>query len=109
MIKLGTVKFSGLSGNRYAFTAYPMETVFDAPLSGVYIVTRRSHGKAEGGFAHKRLRMGQSDKLRQLLTRAEQSLSAKGANCICVHAETDKDASLKIEQDLWSRPPAGIA
>ncbi len=109
MITLGTVKFSGQSGEKYLFTAYPLKTIFDTPLNGVFIVTRRGHGKSKTGFAHKRILMGQSEELRQRLNSEEQALCAKGANCICVHAEADKDASLKVEQDLLTKPPAGAA
>ncbi len=107
MITLGTVKFSGLSGEKYLFTAYPLETIFDTPLNGVFIVTRRGHGTSKTGFAHRRILTGQSDEFRQRLHSEKQALCAKGANCICVHAEPDKDASLRIEQDLLAKPPEG--
>ena len=41
MNKSGTVKFSGKSGTRYAFTAYPLETVFAQGFSGVHVATQR--------------------------------------------------------------------
>jgi len=122
MAKLITVKFSGVSGNRYAFAAYPLETVsestlaaqlqktvFDKSFSGVFVVTRRRQGKSKAGFVHKRICTGQSDGVCQLLTAQEQSLSAKGANCICLHAEKDKAARQQIEQNLLKGPAAGIA
>ena len=109
MSKLGTVKFSGASGTRYAFAAYPLETVFAQGFSGVYVVTRRKRGKSKSGFVHKRICTGQSDGLFQPLASEEQSFSARGANCICVHAEKDKGAREKIEQDLIQEPPAGSA
>ena len=109
MKKFGTVKFSGNSGTRYAFAAYPLETVFGRRASGVYVVTRRKQGKSKKGFAHKRICMGQSDDLRQLLTGDERSFSAQCANCICVHTEKDKGARQKIEQDMVKKPPAGSA
>ena len=109
MNKLGTVKFSGKSGTRYAFTAYPLETVFDKAFSGVNVVTQRKQGKSTKGFVHKRIWTGQSDDLRQLPTGQERSFSARGANCICVHTEKDKGTRQKIEQDLVHQPPAGNA
>ena len=109
MNKLGTVKFSGISGSRYEFAAYPLETVFDKAFSGVYVVTRRKQGKSKSGFVHRRICTGQSDGLRQLPTSDEQSFSARGANCICLHAEKDKGARQIIEQDLLQKPPAGNA
>jgi len=109
MNKLGTVKFSGKSGARYAFIAYPLETVFDEAFGGVYVVTRRRQGKSKRGFVHKRICTGQSDELRQVLTSQERSLSAQGANCICVHAEKDEGTRQEIEQDLLQKPRAGSA
>jgi hypothetical protein len=109
MNKLGTVKFSGLSGHRYEFAAYPLDTVFDEAFSGVFVVTRRRQGKSKRGFTHKRICAGLSDKLRQLLTSEEQSLSAQGANCVCLHSENDEGAMQKIEQDLLRKPPAANA
>jgi hypothetical protein len=110
MNKLGAVTFGGKSGNRYKFDAYPLGTVFEKAFSGVYVVTRRKQGKSERGFVHKRICTGQSDDLRQPLTSDDKSFSARGANCICVHAEKDKDARQKIEQDLIQKSrPAGNA
>ena len=109
MNKLGTVKFRGKSGVRYPFTAYPLETVFHEAFSGVYVVTRREEGKAKKGFVHKRLCTGQSDDLRQSMAGNEPSLSARGANCVCVHAENDQAARRKIELDLAREPRADCA
>jgi hypothetical protein len=109
MNKLGTIKFSGKSGERYAFTAYSLETVFDEAFSGVYVVTRRKEGKSKKGFVHKRICTGQSDDLRQSLASVEPSFSSRGANCICVHAENDQAARQKIELDLAREPRADCA
>ena len=109
MNRLGTVKFSGRSGARYAFAAHPLETVFARGVSGVYVVTRPKQGKSRKGFMHKRICTGQSDDLRQLLTGDERSFSARDANGICVHAQKDKGARQMIEQDLARKPPAGGA
>ncbi|MCJ7543112.1 MAG: hypothetical protein MUP47_00865 [Phycisphaerae bacterium] len=59
---------------------------------------------------HKKICTGQSDNLSQPLPHDDPSISARGANCICVHAEKDKDARQKIEQDLIQKSrPAGNA
>jgi len=107
MSKLGTVKFSGKFGNRYEFEAYPLETVFEKGFSGVYVVTQRKQGKSGSGFVHKRICTGQGDDLRQPLTSDDASFSEGGANCICLHAERDKDARQRIEQDLIRNPSPG--
>lgn len=109
MNKLGTIKFSGKSGARYAFAAYPLETVFDEAFGGVYVVTRRRQGKSRKGFAHKRICTGHSGDLRQLMTGDERSFSERGANCICVHAEKDECARQNIERDLVQKPRAESA
>jgi hypothetical protein len=109
MSKLGMVKFSGKSGMRYAFTAYPLGTVFAHGLGGVYVVTRRREGNCKSGFMHRRICAGQSHDLRQPLPSDEQAFCAKGANCICVHAEKDEPTRLAIELDLVKNPPIGRA
>jgi hypothetical protein len=104
MDKFGNVKFSGTSGNQYKFAAYPLETVFDEAFSGVYVVTRRRQRKSKSGFVHKRICTGQCEDLCQPLADSKQHFSGQGANCLCVHAEKDKDARRKIEQDLFRVP-----
>jgi len=109
MNKLGTVRFSGRSGNQHKFTAYPLETVLDEAFSGVYVVTRRRQRKARKGFGHKGICTGRSDASRRCPGGGEPSLSAQGANCICVHAERSETARQTIEQDLAPHPPADNA
>ena len=109
MNKLATVKFSGKSGTRYAFTAYPLETVFAQGFSGVYVVTQRKPGKSKSGFVHRRMCTGQRDGLCQPLASGGQSFAARGANCICLHVEKDKGARQQIEQDLVREPRTGSA
>ena len=100
MDKLGTIKFSGKSGARYLFAVYPLDAVFDDALSGVYVVTQRRKVTTRKGFVHRRIHIGQSADLRELVAATEPSFSTPGANCICVHAEKNDDARLKIQADL---------
>jgi hypothetical protein len=109
MSKLGIVKFSGKSGVRYAFKAFPLGTVFAKGFAGVYVITRRRKGKLTGRFAHRKIGTCQSDGLRQPLADGRESFVARGANCICLHAEKDQSARLHIEQDLLCKPSAGGA
>jgi hypothetical protein len=109
MNKLATVKFSGKSGVRYAFKVYPLEAAIAQGFAGVYVVTLRKESKSKSGFVHRRMGTGQSDDLPLLPSSDGQSYAARGANCICLHAETDRDARLKIEQDLIREPQAGNA
>jgi hypothetical protein len=103
--KLANVRFNGKSGTRYAFTAYPLGTVFSEGFGGVYVVTRRREGKSSR-FVHRKIHTGQSEDFRQPLASDDGTFSAKGANCICVLAEKDKDARQKIELDLVREPRA---
>lgn len=100
MTKLGTIKFSGQSGARYAFTVYPLGTAFEERFAGVYVCTRRRRSKARNAFVHRRIEAGQSDDLRVALAGNGQSRAARGANCICVHAESDDGIRQRIERDL---------
>jgi hypothetical protein len=100
MNKIGTVRFSGKSGNQYRFDAYPQETVFEEGFSGVYMITHRKPGKARPGFVHKRICIGQSDDLCQSLAKSGKVFSDRGANCFCVHAQNDEGIRQEIEQDL---------
>ena len=109
MDKLANVKFSGKSGARYAFEVYPLEAAIAQEFAGVYVVTLRREGKSKSGFVHRRMGTGRSDDLPLLPASDGQSYAARGANCICLHAETDSDARLKIEQDLIRIPQAGNA
>lgn len=109
MNKLANVKFSGKSGARYAFEVYPLEAAIAQGFAGVYVVSLRKEGKSKSGFVHRRMGTGQSDDLPLLPAGDGRSYAAKGANCICLHAETDKDARLKIEQDLVRNSRRGTA
>jgi hypothetical protein len=104
MSKLGTVSFSGTSGERYAFAAYPLETVFKKGFTGVYVLTQRKEDKSGIGFMHRRICMGQGDGLRHRPAGDDASFSESGANCICLHTERDKNARQRIEQDLIRKP-----
>ena len=52
-------------------------------------------------------RRARGDDLRQPLTSDDASFSEGGANCICLHAERDKDARQRIEQYLIRNPGPG--
>lgn len=108
MSKLGTVKFTGRSGSQYRFEAFPLESVLEKGLSGVYVVTERKQGKTKPGFVHKRISAGQSSDLCQSLSNGEKAFSARGGNCFCVHEQSDEIIRQSIEQDLM-RKPSNIA
>lgn len=100
MARLGIITFAGKSGNEYKFNAYSLGTAFKKGLSAVYIITRRWQHESKGPFKHRRIRMGQTDDLREPLAEEAKSLIKLRANCICVHSEKDETARLAIQQDL---------
>jgi hypothetical protein len=107
MKKLGSVNFKGRSGNQYRFDAYPMEAVLEGGVSGVYVVSERKPGNSKSGFVHARLSTGQSEDLGASLTGGGKGFVENGANCFCVHAQSDEAIRQSIEKDLMrKRPPA---
>ena len=99
MSKLGAVNVSGKSGALYKFVAYSLDTMFKKHRSAVYVVTRRHQVAETGSFKHRRIGIDQTDDLRHLLGHSSFS-QARGANCICIHAEEDESARLAIWNDL---------
>lgn len=106
MPRLGVLRLTGKSGNRYRFHAYPLATVFRKGLAGVYVVTRRVRSADTGAARHKEFSLGQTGDLRQLLDASHAQWAAK-ANCICVLGEKDEIARRDIREDLADRPRRG--
>ncbi len=104
MKKLGTVNFKGNSGNHYKFEAYPLQTVLDEGISGVYVVTDRKRCRSKPGFRHTRLATGHSDDLRMSLANGKKTFLEQGANCFCLYAQNNVEIRRNIEQDLIRKP-----
>jgi hypothetical protein len=100
MAKLGAVNVSGKSGALYKFIAYSLDTMFKKHRSAVYVVTRRHQVAETGSFKHRRIGIDQTADLRQLLACNSGFRQARGANCICIHAEEDETARLAIWNDV---------
>lgn len=101
MPSLGTIAIKGKSGRKYVFRAYPLNTVFEEGLAGVYILTKRTFNQAARSQRHKPLILGHNDNLHQPnIDTSDPHYS--DANCICVLEEKDKVARLGIHQDLAS-------
>jgi hypothetical protein len=101
MAKLGTVVFTGASGEKCEFNAYSWGTSFKKDYGAVYFVTKRSKN-SEGGYSHTRSYVGQTEDLSTRFDNhhKQECFDRHGANCICVYSEQDEDARLEIEQDL---------
>ncbi|MGZ5259295.1 MAG: hypothetical protein ACXWC0_16880, partial [Burkholderiales bacterium] len=63
-----TVTFTGKSGERYCFQAWPMDTKFKA-IAGVYVITKRSFEDRtfQTRASHTSLGIGQTNNLGVLL------------------------------------------
>ena len=101
-MRIGSVVFSGKSGEDYRFEVWPMETRFK-PLAAVYYVTKR--GAPAGTFnrsAHEYLYLGHTpDISRPLGTTAQLAwFNAAGANCVCVYAASSAERRAAIKKDL---------
>jgi hypothetical protein len=98
-----TITFKGMSGERYCFQAWPIDTKFKA-IGGVYIVTKRAceDRTFPTKASHRPLAIGQtSDLSTALVTASERAkLGAQGANCVCVCAVADEARRVEIEKDL---------
>ena len=98
-----TVVFIGLSGTRYTFQCWPIETSFKA-LGGVYIVSRRSFDDPNytTRATHRPLVIGHTaDLSNALMSRSQrEKLVLQGANCVCVCPVQEPARRIEIEADL---------
>ena len=106
MAKLGKISFTGVSGSTYDFNAYPLDETFKA-IGAVYFITRRY----QSGDSHKhdRIYIGQTGDLSERFDNHHDAdcFADNGANCVCVHADNNKQSRLKKERDLIDKyqPP----
>lgn len=100
MAALGKRSFRGQSGQAYPFRVYALGTRF-RKLSGVYVVTNRSR-RAEGGYQHTVLYVGQTDDFSTPLSQQSgtATLQEHGANCICLMADGAEASRLAKTRDL---------
>jgi hypothetical protein len=101
-MRIGTVVFSGKSGETYRFEVWPMETRFK-PMAAVYYVTRRE--APAGTFsrsAHEHLFLGHTPDISAPLGTSAQLawFNAHGANCVCVYAAETEERRAAIKRDL---------
>ena len=107
MAKISNATFHGRSGKPYDFNVWPMNQPFNA-VAAVYAVTRR-YQKAEGGFSHEIIYVGETEDLSERFGNHHKSncFVKKNANCICTHRDDDGDSRLGKEEDLIQKhdPP----
>jgi hypothetical protein len=99
-MKFGNVTFRGQTGGEYVFTAYSRDTEFNA-VGAVYFMTLREP-KADGGFSHTRIYVGETGDLsdRPLNHERKACFDRHNANCICLLVQNDYTLRCAIELDL---------
>lgn len=100
MAKFGDGTFVGASGSGYTFTAYTLDQAFN-PVGAVYVITKRTP-KPQGGGNHDFIYIGQTGDLSERFDNHHKAACFKknGANCICVHVNSNEQQRFKIETDL---------
>lgn len=101
MAKLGTVTFVGDLGEKYGFNVYSLNSLFRR-LGGVYFFTKRVK-KSNGRYTHSRhIYVGQTGDLSERFDDHHRMpcIKRNGANCICIHRESDGRTRRRIERDL---------
>lgn len=99
--RISTAFFEGASGERYRFEVYQMDTVFKQGLGGVYVIARRS--KLKEGFDLEPLFIGEKEDIYFLQGyHPQQNCYLKhGANCKCIHIESNKKLREAMVEDLF--------
>lgn len=92
--------FEGKSGNRYTFTAYSKDTVFN-DVAAVYIFTKRTRN-SEGRYKYTLLYVGETESLKDRIPSHEKwsCVNRYGVNSICIHRDDSKSSRLTKESDL---------
>ncbi len=102
-MRIGTVVFSGKSGEKYRFEVWPMETRFK-PMAAVYYVTKREApaGTTFNRAGHEHLFLGHTPDISGPLGTTAQLawFNANGANCVCVYAAETEERRSAIKRDL---------
>jgi hypothetical protein len=93
-----TTTLTGASGDEYIFEVNAIGADLN-PIGGVYAITHRR------GDEHVVIYVGQSADLSDRFGSHQkwECFDDNGADCICVHRDSDKDSRLKKESDLMSR------
>jgi hypothetical protein len=107
MAGYGGITFTGKSGEKYFFHAWPLQTRFKA-IAAVYFVTKRSYSNKTYRIAgHDGIYIGQTASLADpFATQAYLDCFGKhGANCVCVHLLEDEDRRRAVERDMMDAHP----
>jgi len=110
-MRIGTVVFSGKSGEKYRFETWPLSTKFKASAA-VYFVTKRE--VTPGVFnraGHEHMYLAHTSDLSAPLGTAAQLawFEKNGANCVCIYSEESEARRAAIQQDLETEYPTTFA
>jgi len=97
--KIADAEFTGKVGS-YNFVVYPWGTDFKA-VRAVYVITKRTADIYSRG-THSFIYIGQTGDLSERFDNHDKAdcFTKRGANCICIHEESDEQKRLAIESDL---------
>ena len=100
MSKYGDITFTGKSGTTYPFEAFSWDTSFNA-VGAVYFITTRTR-KPDSGGSHENVYIGQTSNLSERFDDHHKAncFNRNGANCICVHVDSNEKSRLNKEADL---------
>jgi len=100
MSELGTVIFAGASGRKYDFDVYSIGADFK-DIGAVYFFTERVE-ENQDDCSHTGIYIGQTDVMSARFDYhyAMPCIEKNGANCICIHAESNIIEREEIERDL---------
>ena len=102
MATYGGITFTGKSGEKYYFKAWPFKTRFN-PLGAVYFITKRGFSdKTYRRASHESIFIGQTADLTAPLGSPPElaCFEKNGANCICVYVDANPERRIGIAQDL---------
>jgi hypothetical protein len=102
MATYGGITFTGKSGEKYFFHAWPLETQFKS-VAAVYYVTKRSFSNKTYRIAsHEGIYIGQTESLTgPFATQTQLDRFRKhGANCVCVHLIANEERRQMVARDM---------
>jgi predicted GIY-YIG superfamily endonuclease len=100
MAELGTVVFTGKSGQKYTFTAYPISQTFMA-FGAVYFITNR-YLNTDNTYWFRHIYIGMTgDMSKRFDDHHKQACFTRNqANSICVYTAANEASRRAIETDL---------
>ena len=102
MATYGGITFTGKSGEKYFFHAWPLETQFSS-VAAVYYVTKRSFSNKTYRIAsHEGIYIGQTGNLPESFANQVQldRFKKHGANCVCVHVMANEERRQLVARDM---------